>query len=205
MDSFFPTRFNKPAAPTLGVLSEAYGEDTTENWMIQQVQFLNECIGVKVKLNEFQIRAVSNSLIDKFSDGADRLNIREILLFFSKLIGGEYGHFYGVISPDVIGEAAEQFLQWRHEERARIEREQEMEERRRYYDEMDRNAVPPPPGTLGKIVSALSSIGHTEKKDQMKTIDKDHITKFNPMSREELERRRINEARFQAMLQNTRK
>lgn len=189
-DKCFPTRFYKPVAPTLSVLAEAYGEDTAENWMVQQIMFLNENVSVRVRLTDFQVRTLAASLMDKFSDGVDRLNVREILLFFFKLIGGEYGHFYGAVSPDVVGEAAEQFLTWRHNEILRLEREQEAEERKRKQEEDEKNAVPPPPGVLETLQGLYSSFGNggTSPRrllNDIRSIDKDHITTFRPKTAEE--------------------
>lgn len=203
-DKCFPTRFQVPTAPTLSVLTELYEEEFTESWMTAQIQLLNDDINVKVKLNEMQITTTANVLIDKFSDGVDRLNVREIILFFHNLIGGKYGQFFGAISPDVICVAAEKFLDWRHSEIQRIEREQEYEERQKRLAEMEKNAVPPPPGIFDKINSVISTIGRPEMKQRtlndIKHIDENHITEFKPTSEKEIKQRNENMKIFNEML-----
>ena len=81
--------------PTLEQLNRIYGEKTSEDWLIAQLDNLMLFCGCKGKLNASQLFELSNLI----SNSYPYLRISEIMLFFNYLKRGKYEKFYGSVDP----------------------------------------------------------------------------------------------------------
>lgn len=133
----------KDPLPTIAVLADAFGDDMVISWMFHNIEMFIELLGVnKTNVSEVQKQFIAQMLIDKFSQGQDRLNTSEILLFFYKAAKGDCGKFFGSVDTQTVGEMAEKFLNWRDEKQNQLIKLQEEEERKRKHNEMMQ--CPPP-------------------------------------------------------------
>lgn len=123
--------------------SNIYGSTQVSNWVQSNLEIVAENSGTKGQWTPLQMQIAANMLLDKFNSGNIHLNMREVLLFFYRWIGGQFGHFYGSTDIQLIGQAADAFLEYRHEEICRIEREQEESQRTQKHDEMIRKSATP--------------------------------------------------------------
>lgn len=119
------------SAPTLGVVSEAYGQNITETWLAIQIRDLSEFSGCKDKLTTKQIDTMVRTICTVFP----YLKVTELAYFFLLFKSGKYGKFYGAVDGLAITEALQDFLAERREiinkyEQEEREREKEIEEAR---------------------------------------------------------------------------
>lgn len=105
------------AAPTIRELLHAYELEQLEVWMMAQIENLNNFAGVKQKMRINQMQELAGILLQK----CQHLKATEILLFFFKLKGGDFGGFYGVVDPQKVAEYFNVFMQWRREKFAIIQ------------------------------------------------------------------------------------
>ena len=96
-------------APTIRELLHAYKLEQLEVWMMAQIENLNNFAGVKQKMRINQMQELAAILLQK----CQHLKATEILLFFFKLKGGDFGGFYGVVDPQKVAEYFNVFMQWR--------------------------------------------------------------------------------------------
>lgn len=104
-------------APTIRELLHAYELEQLEVWMMAQIENLNNFAGVKQKMRINQMQELAGILLQK----CQHLKATEILLFFFKLKGGDFGGFYGVVDPQKVAEYFNVFMQWRREKFAIIQ------------------------------------------------------------------------------------
>ena len=124
-------------APTIKQLIHAYQVSQIEVWLMAQLHDLNDYAGVKTKMDSMQMKNLAHMLITK----ALYLKASEILLFFHKLKGGDFGVFYGTVDPQKVGENMNEFMKWRSVQLDRIiyiETQQELERKRA---EWKKNAI----------------------------------------------------------------
>lgn len=107
-------------APTLGTVAKNYGNATAESWVIAQLHDLEEFAGCREKLTVRQLDELSALIISRYG----YMKISELMLFFVKFKGCEYGKFYGAIDPILIMEGLKSFS------RERIDRISEYEAQR---------------------------------------------------------------------------
>ena len=140
-DTCFSTRYYKPETPTLTMASNIYGAIQLSNWVQDNLLLVAENTGTKGQWTPMQMEIVANMLVEKFNSGTIHLNMREVLLFFYQWMSGKYGHFYGSADIQLIGQAADAFLEYRHNEICRIEREQEEKERNKRFEAEKKHAA----------------------------------------------------------------
>lgn len=114
-------------APSLKVISEAYGENITETWLEIQLRDLSEFAGCKDKLSIQQIEQIAKVIILEFSF----LKATELMHFFILFKSGKFGKFYGAVDGLVITEALQEFRQLRRERLWGLEQKRAREERAR--------------------------------------------------------------------------
>lgn len=139
----FPTLENKPKAPTLPIIDEAFGKNTSLEWLEMQLVYLNLMAGTKTKMEPYQFDHTANILRNKFSQYNHLLNVREIMIFFFKVMSGDFGTFYGAIDPMKIGEWADAFLVFRKRHIEYLDDKIEERNRRHQREEMIRTAATP--------------------------------------------------------------
>lgn len=124
-------------APSLKVISEAYGENITETWLEIQLRDLSEFAGCKEKLSIQQIEQIAKVIILEFSF----LKATELMHFFILFKSGKFGKFYGAVDGLVITEALQEFRQLRRERLWELEQKRAREERARRDAEHAKNAM----------------------------------------------------------------
>lgn len=124
-------------APSLKVISEAYGENITETWLEIQLRDLSEFAGCKDKLSIQQIEQIAKVIILEFSF----LKATELMHFFILFKSGKFGKFYGAVDGLVITEALQEFRQLRRERLWELEQKRAREERARRDAEYAKNAM----------------------------------------------------------------
>lgn len=111
--------------PTLSEVRLAYSAATVDSWLDIQLADLVRFCGVKGK-EEFT--RIIDPVIQVISDNFGYLKLSEMMLFFQQFKAGRYGRFYGTVDPMVITEALQQFLEFRADRLAVIERKRRSEE-----------------------------------------------------------------------------
>lgn len=112
-------------APAIKVLTEAYGEQVAESWVMIQLNDLSEFAGCKEKMSIHQIEQVAKVILMEFG----YLKVTELMHFFVLFKSGKFGKFYGAVDGLVITEALQEFTHLRAERLWRIARERERAER----------------------------------------------------------------------------
>lgn len=105
--------------PTILEVRSAYSAATVDSWLDIQLADLVRFCGVKGKAEFAQI---IDPVIQVISDNFGFLKLSELMLFFQQFKAGRYGRFYGSVDPMVITGALQQFLEFRSERLALIER-----------------------------------------------------------------------------------
>ena len=117
-------------SPTLAELNSKYNKVAAQMWLIPQIDDVSEFSNCKKILSAEQIRSCADMIAAEYY----YLKITELMLFFYKLKAGEYGQFYGSVSPMVIMCSLRQFMKERndvifqHESKEREKERQEIKE-----------------------------------------------------------------------------
>lgn len=123
-------------SPTIGMLSEAFpkhsvsgteemADDLAVSWMRTHIAAVGGFVGVREKLNEWQMSALCNQLISTYP----QTTLMEFVLFCARLRSGWYDKFYGSIDPMRVLTSFAEFYRdkqrdkWRHEDEERQKRE----------------------------------------------------------------------------------
>lgn len=114
------TRVFKGSAPSLLVVSEAYGEEIALTWLEVQIYNLSEFAGCRNKITIPQVEETVKLIQQKYG----YLNVVEIMLFCQKFKACEYGNFYGSVDPMLILGALKDFVVERNRRLAEYEREE---------------------------------------------------------------------------------
>lgn len=169
-------REGKDAIPTIAVMRDAFGDDMVSTWMRRNLDIFIELIGAqKNDVTGIQKQFMAQVLIDKFSQGQDRLNAAEVLLFFYKAAKGECGKVYGAINPIDLGELAETFLNWRLKVQDELEEKLSFEEDCRKQKEL-MECPPPTQEQLDMLHETMEMFG----KSQRVKRDEDGFVVFTP-------------------------
>ena len=123
--------------PTIRQLLYTYQMEHLQVWMMAQLEDLNAFAGVKSKMATAQMKELASMIIVK----SDYLKASEILLFFNKLKGGDFGGFYGTVDPQKVGEYLNAFKAWRGLELDKMNAKQAQEERERKREEWKRKGM----------------------------------------------------------------
>ena len=110
------------------MLEQAYGQEYASRvWIKTQLVILNDFVGVKNKLEDFQINPLCDQILVEYGG----LNLLEFCLFMARLRSGKYEQFYGSVDPMLILKSLEEFMDDRREDINRNVMEQERKERER--------------------------------------------------------------------------
>lgn len=120
--------YNQKDTPTLRMLEQAYGQEYASRvWIKTQLVILNDFVGVKNKLEDYQINPLCDQILVEYGG----LNLLEFCLFMARLRSGKYEQFYGSVDPMLILKSLEEFMDDRREDINRNVMEQERKERER--------------------------------------------------------------------------
>lgn len=113
-------------SPTLTHLDLAWGDGASVSWLIIQLGAFQEKINTPNKMTPHQIESCAILIRDTFG----YLKATELMLFFGRLMGGDYSvNFHGYITPTVIIDALrDYYIPYRnrvYEEEEKRKREQE--------------------------------------------------------------------------------
>lgn len=109
--------------PTLRMLEQAYGQEYASRvWIKTQLVILNDFVGVKNKLDDFQINPLCDQILVEYGG----LNLFEFCLFMARLRSGKYEQFYGSVDPMLILKSLEEFM---YDRRMDINRNVEAQEK----------------------------------------------------------------------------
>lgn len=124
-------------APTLKVMSEAYGEHIAETWLEIQLRDLSEFAGCKDKMSIHQIEQVAKVILMEFGF----MKATELMHFFILFKSGKFGKFYGAVDGLVITEALQEFRVMRREKLWALEQRRQQIERARQDAEHAKNVM----------------------------------------------------------------
>ena len=119
----FPLRCIAGTAPTVHVMEQAYGHSIAMGWLSLQFAFLNKISNAQVKLDNYQCECLASAILS--NEDFQCLKVTDIMLFINQFITGKYGHFYGAVDAQVIGEALYKYRTWKRTELANIHRKQQ--------------------------------------------------------------------------------
>lgn len=110
------------------MLEQAYGQEYASRvWIKTQLVILNDFVGVKNKLEDFQINPLCDQILVEYGG----LNLLEFCLFMARLRSGKYEQFYGSVDPMLILKSLEEFMADRRDDINRNVAEQERIERQK--------------------------------------------------------------------------
>lgn len=92
-------------APTLNVLTHAFGDDAAESWLEIQLTDLSEFSGCKEKLDARQAERLAKVIMTMFGF----YKVTELMYFFMLFKSGKFGKFYGIVDGMAITTALQQF------------------------------------------------------------------------------------------------
>lgn len=125
---FSPSKINQYAtlvdrciagtAPTIHVAEKAYGTNMIVGWLIMQLDYINNAVGADKKMNAIQMEELSRNILS--NDDFQMLKVTDIMLFVHQFTSGKYGHFYGSVDAQVIGNALYQYKSWKQKQMALI-------------------------------------------------------------------------------------
>lgn len=98
-------------APTLSEYNAAYGQNAAAAWLVVQLFDLSEYSGSKQKLSRLQLASCARLIASKFH----WLKLTELMLFFYRFKGGDYGEFKGSVDPMLITSSIPKFIPYRNE------------------------------------------------------------------------------------------
>lgn len=125
------------SAPTLSVVSEAFGEDVATSWIAIMVRDLSEFAGCKDKLSLSQINHLERLVMLNFG----YMKVTELMHFFVMFKSGKFGKFYGAVDGLVIMEALQDFAKMRRDKINEIETRRHKEEKERADREHAKRAI----------------------------------------------------------------
>lgn len=119
--------------PTLILLDNTYQKDVAEAWLVPQLANISEYSGAKDKLTKEQVKDCAFVIRNNYG----YLKVSELMLFCHRFKSGEYGDFYGGVSPLTITTALRKFI---HDRAVAIDRK-EQEKREEEMEESRKNAI----------------------------------------------------------------
>ena len=96
-------------APTLSDIGNKYGKKLPLIWLVGHITDLVAFTNCKNIVSEMQIRELARMINAEYH----YYKLTEIMLFFYQFKVGEFGEFYGTISPIVVMKALQEFKQQR--------------------------------------------------------------------------------------------
>lgn len=104
----FPGLMKVPSANRIPALSQADFTECMKSVNSAVYLFLSTC-GVEVNTSV----AITSSILNEAHE--DNLSIEDVVMFLMKMTAGQYGKFYGNITPPAFMEKFEEYRQERHE------------------------------------------------------------------------------------------
>lgn len=131
--------YKQKETPTLRMLEQAYGQEYASwVWIKTQLVILNDFVGVKNKLEDFQINPLCDQILVEYGG----LNLLEFCLFMARLRSGKYEQFYGSVDPMLILKSLDEFMDDRRDDINRNIAEQERQNRQRKIQRLRRIEKP---------------------------------------------------------------
>ena len=96
-------------APTLSDIGNKYGKKLPLIWLVGQITDLVTFTNCKNIVSEVQIRELARMINAEYH----YYKLTEVMLFFYQFKIGDFGEFYGTISPIVVMKALQEFKQQR--------------------------------------------------------------------------------------------
>ena len=93
-------------APTIGLVSTAYGRDLSLQWINIQLNSIDQFTQVKNDLPESSRKELAELILSHYS----ALKLPEFMLFVARFKLGLYGKFYGSFDPIAFCEAIKKFM-----------------------------------------------------------------------------------------------
>ena len=124
-------------SPTLGRINHEYDPLAAVAFLVPLLTDLAEFSNCKVSFSENQIRSCAEIIAAEYF----YMKLSELMLFFYKFKIGEYGQFYGSVSPMVIMCSLRQFARDRHDAIHRHESELRERERERERREWEKHCI----------------------------------------------------------------
>lgn len=112
---------------TLSQIDKEFGKNASSLWLVPQLTDLSEFCNVQNSLSEKHIITLAQLIVAEYH----YLKVSELMLFFRNVKTGNYGKFYGAVSPIDIMVALRQFIKERNliiEKAETIKREKALEE-----------------------------------------------------------------------------
>jgi len=119
-------------SPMLMELQECWGVNVARSWLKNFVLMLQSYCNIAQLLDERQMKL----FIDMFLHGHSYLKMSEVMIFFFKMMHGEYGQFYGAADPMQIFSFLDKFLAERNSRLTMLE-DHKAEQERRLRDERE--------------------------------------------------------------------
>lgn len=120
------------------MLEQAYGQEYASRvWIKTQLVVLNDFVGVKNKLDDFQINPLCDQILVEYGG----LNLLEFCLFMSRLRSGKYEQFYGSVDPMLILKSLDEFMEDRRRDINRNVSAIEKEKKEREFEEWRKNTI----------------------------------------------------------------
>lgn len=144
-----PDRCYFGTSPSLATINKTYGNTASVQWLIIMITHLNEYSAAR-KMDSYQIEMCARAINTNYY----YLKASELMLFFSRLIGGIYGKvFYGSVDPTGITAALhDSFIPERELAYQKMEREKRMSEIER------QRATPPTNEERRKLQSVIDRV-----------------------------------------------
>lgn len=114
-------------APTIKAVSDAYGPEIVESWLICQLNDLSENAGSKQQFTPRQIEELARRLARVYPG----YKLTEFMLFFQQFKDCRFGYFYNIDNPMKVMDAAAQFDRERTQAYAKREQDEELAKRER--------------------------------------------------------------------------
>lgn len=129
-------RVFRGSAPTLAMLTDAYGNRAPISWLRDQLTGLSEFAGVQNKMTQDVVTQLAQTISQTYSF----LKVTELMLFFVRYKNGVYGEFYGTVDPMKIGRNLYTFCQQRQKMLEYYEREEQARQRNLEYEKAKQGA-----------------------------------------------------------------
>jgi hypothetical protein len=121
--------------PTLLDINAVFGSTASRQWLVAQLENLNEFCNCR---NKFTLSQIDNTSCI-ISEHYKTLKISELWVFFRMFKAGEFGRFYGSLDPMVVTTSLKEFMKYRNLVYAEYERQKESD--RVFSDAHNPNAI----------------------------------------------------------------
>lgn len=113
-------------APSLNVISDAYGDCLTKAWLMLQIIKLNKNVlgsDTSKKMTPEQIEVTADTILSNYG----HLKCTDIMLYFNRFMAGKHGKFYGTVDIVVLTQGLDNYCDWRTERIAEYQKQKDKE------------------------------------------------------------------------------